>query len=132
MIRYTNEKIYTTDNLEDLFCSVNWLSAKYPERLKKALDHSETVITAWDNEKLVGIVNALDDSELTVYVHYLCVNPMYQGNGIGKKLLSEIKEKYKNYLYIILIAENEELIKYYKQNDFEYIEGHYVFEIQNK
>lgn len=38
----------------------------------------------WDNEKLVSLVNAIDDSELTAYVHCLCVNPAYHGQGIEK------------------------------------------------
>ena len=72
---------------------------------------------------MVGLVNAIDDSELTAYVHYLCVNLEYQGQGIGKNLLQRVKEKYTNYLYIILIAENEELVKYYSKNGFEYVDG---------
>ena len=79
----------------------------------------------------MGLINAIDDSELTAYVHYLCVDPQFQGKGIGKKLLEFIKEKYKDYLYIILIAENEPLIKYYRQNGFELIEGRYVIEMLN-
>ena len=57
---------------------------------------------------------------------------MYQGKGIGKELLDRIKCKYKNYLYIILIAENEALVKYYVQNGFEHIDGRYVFAVQNE
>lgn len=131
-IIYTDTKNYTSKGLQELFQSVGWLSANYPERLKKALDNSETVFTAWDDGKLVGLVNAIDDSELTAYVHYLCVDPEYQGQGIGKNLLQRIKEKYKDYLYIILIAENEALVKYYSQNGFEYVDGRYVFVVQNK
>lgn len=86
-----------------------------------------TVITAWDGDKLVGLINVIDDGELTAYVHYLCVNPQYQGIGIGKELLKQIKEKYREYLYIIVIAENEKLIAYYKKNGFAYIDGRYVF-----
>ncbi len=132
MITYTDIKEYTTRDLQGLFQSVGWLSANYPERLKKALYNSETVFTAWDNERLVGLVNAIDDSELTAYVHYLCVNPEYQGRGIGRALLQKIKEKYHEYLYIILIAENEQLVKYYSQNGFEYVDGRYVFVVQNE
>ncbi|MBD5137404.1 MAG: hypothetical protein HDT39_15890 [Lachnospiraceae bacterium] len=47
-------------------------------------------------------------------------------------MLQRIKEKYKYYLYIILIAENETLVKYYSQNGFEYIDGRYVFVVQNQ
>jgi len=130
-IKYTDKKEYSTEDLQALFQSVDWLSANYPERLKKALDHCETVYTAWCGDRLVGLINAIDDSELTAYVHYLCVDPQFQGKGIGKKLLEFIKEKYKDYLYIILIAENEPLIKYYRQNGFELIEGRYVIEMLN-
>ncbi len=131
-ITYTDTREYTKDDLQQLFQSVNWLSANYPERLKKALDHCETVFTAWDDKQLVGLINAIDDSELTAYVHYLCVNPLYQGKGIGRTLLEKIKEKYKDYLYIILIAENEGLKEYYSKNGFEYVDGRYMFVIQNE
>lgn len=130
-IVYTDKREYSAEDLQSLFRSVDWLSANYPERLKKALDHCETVITAWSGGQLVGLINAIDDSELTAYVHYLCVNPKYQGMGIGKELLKRIKERYKHYLYIILIAENEPLIDYYRQNGFELIEGRYVIEMLN-
>ena len=131
-ITYTDKKEFSTSDLQQLFQSVNWMSANYPERLKKALDNCETVFTAWDNEQLVGLVNAIDDGELTAYVHYLCVNPVYQGQGLGSLLLDKIKEKYKDYLYIIVIAENEGLIKYYSKNGFQQGDGSYVFEIMNK
>lgn len=131
-ITYRDTKNYIAKDLQDLFQSVGWLSANYLERLKKAIDNSETVFTAWDDGKLVGLINAIDDSELTVYVHYLCVDPEYQGQDIGQNLLQRIKEKYKDYLYIILIAENEPLLKYYSQNGFEYADGRYVFVVQNE
>lgn len=130
-IKYINSKDFSEQDLQELFKSVNWLSANYPNRLKKALNNCETVFTAWDNDTLVGLINAIDDGELTAYVHYLCVNPEYQGQGIGKELLNRIKEKYKSFLYIILIAENKPLIQYYNQNGFEYMDGRYVFMIQN-
>ena len=130
-ITYSDKKEYSAVDLEQLFQSVDWLSANYPERLKRALDNCETVFTAWSGGKLVGLVNAIDDGELTAYIHYLCVNPLYQGKGIGRVLLDKIKEKYSGYLYIILIAENEQLVKYYSQNGFQYIDGRYVFAIHN-
>lgn len=127
-IVYTDKRDYTPAQLQSLFRSVDWISANYPERLKKALDHCETVYTAWCGDRLVGLINAIDDSELTAYVHYLCVDPGFQARGIGRELLRRVRDKYREYLYIILIAENEPLIKYYRQNGFEWIEGRYVIE----
>jgi len=131
-LKYSSEKCFSPLQLQELFQSVEWLSANYPERLKRALDHCETVFTAWDGTKLIGLINAIDDGELTAYVHYLCVSPKYQGMGIGSKLLEFVKEKYKNYLYIILIAENEPLVEFYQKNHFDNINGRYVMMIQNK
>ena len=63
-ITYTEEKKFTQDEVQRLFLSVGWVSGQYPSRLYKALMHSSTVITAWDGNRLVGLVQVLDDSEL--------------------------------------------------------------------
>ncbi len=132
MISYLETRDFTKDQLQELFKSVGWLSANYPERLYKAMNNCETVFTAWDNNKLVGLINAIDDGELTAYVHYLLVNPGYQGQGIASELLRMVKEKYKDYLYVILIAENKPLIEFYNKNGFEATHDTQVMEIINK
>ena len=53
-IEYTEEKRFTVEQVEALFKSVGWESAQWPERLFKALQHSDTVISAWDGGHLVG------------------------------------------------------------------------------
>ena len=79
MIKYTEEKTFTQDQVQELFKSVGWISAEYPQRLYKALMNSQTVLTAWDGERLVGLARVLDDSELVAFVHYVLVHPEYQG-----------------------------------------------------
>lgn len=46
---------------------------------------------------------------MTAYIHYMLVRPEYHQQGIGHKLLEMMKEHYKPYLHIALIAYNEEL-----------------------
>ena len=127
MITYRESRDFTATDLQELFESVNWISAKFPLRLKKALDQCETVYTAWDDGRLVGLVNAIDDGELTAYIHYLCVNPQYQKQGIGETLLNQMKDHYSGYLYLLIIAENESLIGYYEKNGFVREKGTTVF-----
>ena len=119
MIQYRTDKNFEAEQLKELFSSVNWLSANYSERLVKALYNSSTVVSAWDGEKLIGLINALDDGELTAYVHYLLVNPEYQKDGIGTRLVEMIKQKYKDYLCIVLTAENPGLVGYYEKLGFD-------------
>ena len=74
-IEFTEQKKFTQEQVQELFLSVGWISGQYPVRLYKALMGSSTVITAWDGGRLVGLVSALDDGELTAYIHYVLVNP---------------------------------------------------------
>lgn len=101
-ILYKDIKKFNMNDLEQLFLSVNWSSAQYPEKLVKAIENSDTVFSAWNDKKLVGLINVLDDSVMTAYVHYLLVNPEYQGFKIGKELIEMVKYKYKDYLRIVL------------------------------
>ena len=65
--------------------------------------------TAWDNDKLIGLICAMDDGIMTAYIHYLLVNPAYQNLGTGKQLVEKIKIKYKDYLRIVIVAYNDEI-----------------------
>lgn len=60
VITYTDEKKFTKEQTQRLFLSVGWVSGQYPERLHKALMGSSTVFSAWDGERLVGLVRVLD------------------------------------------------------------------------
>lgn len=117
-ITYTEEKKFTQDEVQNLFLSVGWISGQYPARLYKALMHSSTVITAWDNERLVGLVRLLDDSELTAYMHYVLVDPAYHGQGIAGTMIEMVKEKYKNYLYIEIMPEESKNAAFYEKHGF--------------
>lgn len=79
-IEYTEEKRFTVEQVEALFKSVGWESAQWPERLFKALQHSDTVISAWDGGHLVGLVRVLDDTEMVAYMHWVLVDPAYHGS----------------------------------------------------
>lgn len=107
-ITYKETKDLNSKDLQELFLSVEWSSGHFPDKLALAMQNSSTVYTAWDDDKLVGLINALDDSIMTAYVHYLLINPHYQGTGIGKNLVNYIKNKYKDYLRIVLIAYDKE------------------------
>lgn len=122
MITYTEEKKFDNKSVVDLFSSVGWVSAQYPTRLYKALMHSSTVITAWDGDRLVGLVRVLDDSELVAYMHYVLVHPDYHGQGIAGTMVEMVKEKYKDYLYIELMPEERKNAAFYEKHGFQIME----------
>ena len=128
-IKYTQDKISTMEQVESLFLSVGWVSGQYPKRLYKALLNSSTVITAWDNDRLVGLVRLLDDSEMVAYMHYVLVNPKYQGRGIAGHMIDLVKEKYKNYLYIEIMPEESKNAAFYQKHGFSIMEDGVAMQI---
>ena len=131
MLRFTEEKIFTKQQIQELFLSVNWISGNYPERLYKALMNSSTVLTAWDDEKLVGLIRVLDDTEMLAQIHYVLVHPDYQGRGIAGKMLEYIKEKYKDYLYIEVMPADKNNVPFYEKNGFSVMEKGAALQICN-
>jgi len=53
-IHYRSTKTFDAAQLQELFLSVGWASGEYPEKLRQAMMNSDSVISAWDGEKLVG------------------------------------------------------------------------------
>lgn len=117
-ITYRDDRKFNKDELKNLFLSVNWVSGKYPDKLIKALTNCETVFSAYDNDKLIGLISAVDDGAMMAYIHYLLVLPEYQSKGVGKALLKKMTDHYKDYIHVFLIAENKGLVSYYESQDF--------------
>lgn len=116
-ITYKDIHDFSREDLQELFLSVEWSSGHYPDKLVTAMKNYETVYTAWDNERLVGLICAMDDGVMTAYVHYLLVNPEYHGEKIGRTLVDMVKKKYADYLRIVVVAYNDEL-NFYKNCGF--------------
>lgn len=87
--------------------------------------------TARDGDRLVGLIRALDDSEMLAQIHYVLVHPDYQGQGIAGQLVERIKEKYKNFLYIEGMPENETNVPFYEKHGFRRMEHGAAIQICN-
>lgn len=130
-ITYTDRKDFTAEQLERLFLSVNWVSGKYPQRLLRALKNSPTVFTAWDGGRLAGLIRVIDDGELLAQIHYLLVDPQYQGQGIAGRLLEMVKERYKNYLYLEVMPEERRNAAFYEKHGFALMKDGCALQIAN-
>lgn len=121
-IEFKDTHDFTEEQLKDLFLSVEWSSGHFPDKLVVAMKNYETVYSAWDGDKLVGLISTMDDGIMTAYVHYLLVNPAYQGLKIGRTLVEMTKEHYRDYLRIVLISYDKEA-HFYEACGFKKDEG---------
>ena len=100
-----------------LYESVNWSAAKKPNQLIKGLQNSHSLLTAWDEDRLVGLCNAISDGHLVVYFPHLLVHPDYHGQGIGKILVQELEKIYEDFHMQMLTADGAS-VKFYKKMGF--------------
>lgn len=117
-IIYTEERTFTKEQVQHLFRSVGWVSGEYPDQLYKALLGSSTVISAWDGDRLVGLVRALDDGAMLAYMHYVLVDPAYQGQGIAGHMVRMVQEKYRDFFYVEVMPEESRNASFYERFGF--------------
>ena len=63
------------------------------DALYTAISSSWYVVSAYDNDDLVGIGRVVSDGVLYALICDLIVQPSYQGQGIGRRLLKKLIEK---------------------------------------
>jgi GNAT superfamily N-acetyltransferase len=111
-------KEISTEQIVELYQVNKWSAADKPMILRNALLNSHSLVSAWDNDKLVGVGNAISDGYLVVYYPHLLVHPSYQGGGVGNLIVSRLQEKYKDFHMQILTADGK-AIDFYKKVGFE-------------
>lgn len=129
-ITYTDERKFTPQQVAELFLSVRWVVGKYPDRLHKALMNSSRVISAWDGDRLIGLIRVMDDSELVCFINYVLVHPDYRGQGIAGHLLEMVKDAYKSYLYINVMIGESQNAPFMKSTDLRLKRTHYQCSIE--
>ena len=100
--------IYEIDNvnweeLSDLY-KIAPLGDKKPQDLKTVFTNSRYRCFVYDDEKVVGVGRALADGVDVSYIADVAIHPEYQGQGIGKAIVSKLVEFSKGHNKIILYA----------------------------
>ena len=72
--------------------------------LQGMLDNSNLIISAWFENKLIGIARSVTDFHYACYLSDLAVDADFQKQGIGKKLQALTQEQLGTQCKIILIA----------------------------
>jgi ribosomal protein S18 acetylase RimI-like enzyme len=73
-------------------------------RIQMMLDHGNVLVTAWQDNLLVGVSRALTDFSFCSYLSDLAVDENFQHRGIGKKLIDLTHEASGDQTMLILLA----------------------------
>ncbi|KLU64608.1 acetyltransferase (GNAT) family protein [Desulfosporosinus acididurans] len=92
------------------------MASYVPEIHKKAFENSHTAVFVFDDEKLVGFGRVISDGTYQAALYDLAILPAYQGRGIGRMIVSTIKDLLPNCNIILYAAPGKE--GFYEKLDF--------------
>jgi len=75
-----------------------------PDIFEGMLKNASLTITAWRDNRLVGIARTLTDFTYVAYLADLAVDAAYQKQGIGKQLIDETRKRLQPECMIVLLA----------------------------
>src|SRR5215207_11735877 len=95
------------------------------DRIAKMYANSNLIVTAWNEENLVGISRSLTDFCYCCYLSDLAVSEEYKHRGIGKKLIELTKETIGDQAMLLLLAAPA-AIDYYPKVGFQKVDNGYI------
>ena len=107
--------------LHHLFFSAGWTSdakitSETLENFSNPFKNSTLVISAWENERLIGAVRVLSDKIIRSIIYDLVVDPEFQNRGVGKELIKRCIRHFPNSEW--LVQTTEEISNYYEKLGF--------------
>ncbi len=117
-ISISETRTIQTHDVLPLYQANRWTAANKPEELMGALHNSHALVTAWDDDRLIGLGNAISDGFLVVYYPHLLVHPDYQGQGIGQMIVAKMQDKYQH-MHMQMLTADREATEFYKKVGFE-------------
>ena len=121
MITVRKQGVVKLDDVLHLYQTVGWTNYTHqPQMLEQALSHSLAIYLALDGEAIVGLVRLVGDGFSSVFVQDLIVLPSYQRQGIGRSLMKEALEDYKDAYQVQLVTDQtERTLGFYRSMGFE-------------
>lgn len=120
-ITYKQTKSLNREQLENLYSDVGWTAYTTDmDLLQQALLQSLDVISAWDGERLIGLIRTVGDGLTILYIQDILVLGAYQNQGIATKLLQMAMQKHKTVRQKVLLTEEAPDVRhFYEKNGFE-------------
>ena len=125
-IQYRSDRTPSVSSILNLFNSsgIN-RPIEDRERILKMFVNSNLIITAWDEELLVGVARSLTDFSYCCYLSDLAVREEYKHKGIGKKMI-ELTKLIVGETSMLLLLAAPSAIDYYPKVGLEKVDNGFI------
>ncbi|MED3804141.1 GNAT family N-acetyltransferase [Lysinibacillus xylanilyticus] len=120
-IVFKEEKYIDKNDLKVLYGDVEWYAyTKDLDQLQQALLNSIYVLSAWENNQLIGLTRVVGDGLTILYIQDILVLNSHQNRGIATDMMNHILEKYKDVRQKVLLTEEAPDVRhFYEKNGFQ-------------
>ena len=114
-IKYNDElKALPCEQLYRLFWQAGWtdgpeapdMSEHHNAHFSAPFINSTLVVSAWDGERLVGVVRVLSDGIIRSIIYDLVIDTAYRGLGIGTELVRRCRERFPHSEWLVQTTED--------------------------
>ena len=127
-IKYSFDKRPTVEQIIELYDNSGLPRPTHDkERIQKMFDNSNLIVTAWNNELLVGVSRSITDWVWSCYLSDLAVRSDYKKEGIGRKLIDLTKEKVGEQSMVLLLSVPAAM-EYYPKVGFKKQESSFIID----
>ncbi|MGB0806388.1 MAG: GNAT family N-acetyltransferase [Salibacteraceae bacterium] len=89
--------------ISEIFDLVKW-GERTPDNIKSTFEKSSFTCIVYENTTLVGFGRTFDDGLYYATICDVAIDPQYQGKGIGRTIVENLKTRLEGYLFITLTA----------------------------
>ena len=120
---FSDSKPFDLIELEQLLQAVGW-GRRPLRRVKRALDNSLLKVGLWQHDpkfpRLIGFARCTGDGIIDATIWDVAINPVYQGYGLGKQLMSYLMRSLKRegITRVTLFADSD-VINFYKRQGWD-------------
>lgn len=120
LVRIVSAESVDGESLCELYDSVGWtVYTRDINELLAAIDGSDFLVIAQENDTLIGLARAISDDSSVVYIQDILVRPSHQGRRIGKGLIRAVLDRYEHVRQKVLLTDSRpEQLQFYASLGF--------------
>ena len=116
---FSDSKSFDLIELEQLLQAVGW-GRRPLRRVKRALDNSLLKVGVWQHDpkfpRLIGFARCTGDGFIDATIWDVAINPVYQGSGLGKQLMTYLMNSLKREgIKRVTLFADSDVISFYKR-----------------
>lgn len=132
IIEYKRCRDIEMKKIIQLFCNGGWSEGADELMLYNALQNTSHLVTAWDKNRVIGLIRSMDDDSYSATIDVLIVDKQYQGKGIATALIKELLKDLIHIKYISVSPNESKNAALYERVGFKKIKEGVLLQIVNK